>query len=98
MKDHDQCSNQEPSAGWMPGTAIDMETLDYTDDLVNCPEENKERLLEALRFVHKWASSSKKKNELEDEGEKKEEKEEESIPLEWETAYDMRPWTAFPER
>ena len=81
--------------GWMPGTAIDMETLDYTDDLANCPEENKERLLDALRFVHKWASSSKKKNELEDEGEKEEE---ESIPLEWETAYDMRPWTAFPER
>ena len=82
--------------GWMPGTAIDFENLDYTDDLANYPVENKERLLEALQFVHKWASS--KKNKEEGKEKDKVQEQEEGIPLEWEVAYDMRPWTAFPER
>jgi len=71
-----------PGFAWMPGTAIDT-TLDYTQDFVNCPEENKDTLLKAIQFVHEWASK-KENNKI--------------IPLEWETAYDMRPWTAFPER
>lgn len=71
--------------GWMPGVAV-MPSLDYSPDFANCPEENKERLMEAVQFVHDWASKKK-------EGEK-----EKSVPIEWEAAYDMRPWVAFPER
>lgn len=77
-----------PSFGWMPGVAYSS-SLDYSDDLANCPPENRERLLEAVQFVHQWASKPK-------EGEGEASKPE--IPLDWEVAYDMRPWTAFPER
>jgi hypothetical protein len=73
--------------GWTPGCAIDS-SLDYTDDFAECPEENKDRLMEAIQFTHYWASEDKKTDE----------KTRKRIPLEWEVAYDMRPWTAFPER
>lgn len=43
-----------------------------------------------MKFVHEWCTNEKK------EGESGEEKK--KVPLEWQTAYDMRPWTAFPER
>ena len=71
--------------GWTPGTAIDPK-LDYTQDFANCPEQNKERLMEAIQFIPEWASKKK-------EGEDKK-----TVPMEWEVAYDMRPWAAFPER
>jgi hypothetical protein len=48
------------------------------------PEGNKEKVMEAIKFLHKCCSST-----VADKGD---------IPDEWQTAYDMRPWTAFPER
>lgn len=77
-----------PGFNWMPGCAYDP-TYDYSSELENVPEENRERVLEAMKFVHDWCSKTTGTDE------KKEEKE---VPLEWQTAYDMRPWTAFPER
>lgn len=71
--------------GWMPGVAY-TKSLDYTSDFANCPEENKERLMEAICFVHEWASKPA-------EGEEPKKR-----PVEWEAAFDMRPWTAFPEK
>lgn len=70
--------------GWMPGVAY-SDSLDYSKDLSNCPEQNRERLLQAVESVHNWASKEGSKKSAE-------------VPLEWEMAYDMRPWTAFPER
>lgn len=69
--------------GYMPGVAYE-EGKDYSEVLVNVPEGNKEKVLEAIRFTHKYCSST-----VTDRGD---------IPDEWQTAYDMRPWTAFPER
>jgi len=71
--------------GWMPGVAV-TSSLDYTPDFVNCPDENKERLMEAIHFVHEWASKPAEGQESK------------KVPDEWEAAFDMRPWTAFPER
>jgi predicted aldo/keto reductase-like oxidoreductase len=71
--------------GWTPGVAV-TSSLDYTPDFADCPEENRERLMEAIQFVHEWASK------------KEEGEEQKTIPMEWEAAYDMRPWIAFPER
>merc|ERR1712176_618527 len=71
--------------GWMPGVAV-SKSLDYTPDFANCPEENKERLMEAVHFVHEWASKPVKGQTPK------------KVPDEWEAAFDMRPWTAFPER
>lgn len=71
--------------GWMPGVAVSS-SLDYTPDFANCPEENKERLMEAIHFVHEWASKPAEGQEPK------------KAPAEWEAAFDMRPWTAFPER
>jgi len=68
--------------GYVPGCSIEPGT-DYSAELSKCPDSNKQRILEALEFVHKKAS-----------------KEFKDAPREpgTETAYDMRPWTAFPER
>lgn len=41
------------------------------------------RMLDAIKFIHKQCSTESDKVD---------------IPDEWQTAYDMRPWTAFPER
>lgn len=71
--------------GWMPGVAIDS-SLDYTSDFANCPAENKERAMEAIHFVHEWASKPAEGQEPKE------------VPADWEAAFDMRPWTAFPER
>mmetsp|Transcript_9178 Transcript_9178/g.13074 ORF Transcript_9178/g.13074 Transcript_9178/m.13074 type:complete len:621 (-) Transcript_9178:4115-5977(-) len=77
-----------PGFGWMPGCAVDFNKLNYQDDFSNCPEENKERLEKAIKFVHKWLAPAAKDSETEPE----------KVPLSWEVAYDMRPWTAYPER
>jgi len=70
--------------GYMPGIATES-GKDYSELLVNVPNENKERVKEAIEFVYKFCSSSYNGPKL-------------VIPEEWETAYDMRPWCAFPER
>uniref|UniRef100_A0A7S2R028 NADP-dependent oxidoreductase domain-containing protein n=1 Tax=Eucampia antarctica TaxID=49252 RepID=A0A7S2R028_9STRA len=67
--------------GWMPGCDTDPKN-DYIIELENVPIENKEQVLEALRFVQKYCSKNC----------------DATIPKEWETAYDMRPWNAYPER
>jgi len=69
---------------WSPGCGVNP-ALDYSEDLVNCPAENRDRLMEAIKFVHAVCAKDG------DNAGK-------PVPLEWETAYDMRPWTAFPER
>lgn len=57
---------------------------DYIDLLTKVPQKNKERVIEAIDFVTKMCAKSSDACP--------------DIPEEWETAYDMRPWTAFPER
>jgi len=85
-----------PGFNWMPGCSYD-ESYDYTSELKDVPEQNLPRVLGAMEFVHKWCAaqdaSSKEEKKVADEGE-----EATTIPLEYQTAYDMRPWTAFPER
>lgn len=67
------------------------------------PERNRARVLEAMEFVHLWCCPTKSKSMSLEAGVDDEKKEEDDgermmIPLEWQVAYDMRPWTAFPER
>eukprot|EP00956_Cyclotella_meneghiniana_P035505 scaffold115510_cov36-Cyclotella_meneghiniana.AAC.1 len=66
----------------MPGCAYDP-SADYTEELKDVPEKNLPRVKEAMEFVSKWCVPESNKDE---------------VPLEWQTAYDMRPWMAFPER
>lgn len=82
-----------PFFHWVPGCAYDA-SYDYMSELKDVPEENLPRVMEAMEFVHKWCVG--KEGSAEDE--KKETEEGELVPLEWQTAYDMRPWCAFPER
>ena len=72
-----------PSWGWTPGTAVKSDT-DISIDLVNVPEENKARVVEAIKFVREWCSKDASPPD--------------KPPEDWETSHDMRPWTAFPER
>eukprot|EP00565_Helicotheca_tamesis_P004241 CAMPEP_0185737582 /NCGR_PEP_ID=MMETSP1171-20130828/30739_1 /TAXON_ID=374046 /ORGANISM="Helicotheca tamensis, Strain CCMP826" /LENGTH=652 /DNA_ID=CAMNT_0028408537 /DNA_START=46 /DNA_END=2004 /DNA_ORIENTATION=+ len=74
-----------PGWGWTPGRAI-TPGMDYSEDFVNVPEKNKARVAEALQFVHELCST--------DEAAANDTR----IPQNWQSAYDMRPWTAFPER
>lgn len=87
--------------GWCPGCGYGSQ-VDYLDDLAKCPEENRERLLEAIQFVHRWCCSEKKEegqaNNANNEADEEKKTDDEIVPFEWKTAYDMRPWTAFPER
>ncbi|KAL7531680.1 hypothetical protein ACHAXR_004172, partial [Thalassiosira sp. AJA248-18] len=85
---------------WMPGCGYDP-AYDYSSDLKYVPEKNKARVLEAMKFVHEWCCPENSKSMALEAGadEKKEEDgEKKVVPLEWQAAYDMRPWTAFPER
>ena len=70
--------------GYMPGIAT-KPGVDYSDHITAVPEENKARVIEAIEFVHKHCSKLSDKSNLD-------------VPKDWETAYDMRPWCAFPER
>lgn len=72
--------------GYMPGIATEA-GKDYSELLLQVPEKNKARVAEAIDFVHKYCSKKAK-----------DESSSLNIPEEWETAYDMRPWCAFPER
>jgi hypothetical protein len=67
----------------MPGITPAVD-LDYTELLSKVPEINKEKVLEAIEFVYKFCSKSSEACM--------------DVPDEWQTAYDMRPWCAFPER
>ena len=71
--------------GYMPGITPKSRS-DYSDLLSEVPERNKEKVMEAIDFVFKYCSKLSNDSSNAD------------IPKEWETAYDMRPWCAFPER
>jgi hypothetical protein len=81
----------------MPGGAYDA-SHDYTADLMDVPDANKARVLEAMKFVHEWCSPNTQGAVGSDEKKEGDETTRKVNPLEWQTAYDMRPWTAFPER
>lgn len=69
-----------------PNADASLNMPDYRDMLGDVPEENKERVLEAIEFVFNYCSTaSTEKGGLD-------------IPEDWKEAYDMRPWTEFPER
>ena len=72
--------------GYMPGIALEV-GKDYSKYLKDVPEKNKKRVVEALWFVHKYCSSSLAA-----------ERASLDVPDEWKTAYDARPWVAYPER
>ena len=73
--------------GYCPGLATPGDgKVDYATLLPDVPEERKARVLDAISFVYSYCSKdSATAKEL-------------TVPEEWECAYDMRPWTAFPER
>jgi len=79
---------------WTPGCAYD-ENLDYTDDLTDVPPEHRDLVIQSMKFVHGIYGESKAKTYTE---EHDQEEKTGALPFELETAYDMRPWTAFPER
>lgn len=83
-----------PAFAWMPGTCYD-ENHDYSKELKDVPEENKLRVLEAMKFVHQWCSPGNDGSGCEEEEKKQENVD---VPLEWQQAYDMRPNVAWPER
>jgi hypothetical protein len=70
--------------GYMPGITP-KDRSEYSDLLSQVPEKNKEKVMKAIEFVNKFCSKTSDKSSLD-------------VPKEWETAYDMRPWCAFPER
>lgn len=80
-----------PGFSWCPGCSIDV-TRDYSVDFGNCPKENREKLLKAIAFVHELCKPDSKEETSGDNIK------DEKMRLELETSYDMRPWTAFPER
>lgn len=71
------------SWGYVPGIATPG-GIDYAALLPDVPSNQKARVKEAIEFLYSHCSK-KSTSKL-------------SIPESWECAYDMRPWTAFPER
>ena len=69
--------------GYMPGVAYD-EDMDLSTVLADVPSCNRQKVEEAIKFLHDVCSQNSKY--------------EGKSPDEWETSYDMRPWCAFPER
>ncbi|KAL7566201.1 hypothetical protein ACA910_011274 [Epithemia clementina (nom. ined.)] len=96
--------------GFVPGLPLKPE-VDYSSDMVNVPDDNKERVREAEAFVYEWLASKRKSavstaTNGEGDGKNSEAKqngdkaavEERRIPKDWEDAYDMRTWEDFPNR
>mmetsp|Transcript_18676 Transcript_18676/g.37087 ORF Transcript_18676/g.37087 Transcript_18676/m.37087 type:complete len:640 (-) Transcript_18676:54-1973(-) len=86
-----------PGFNWMPGCAYDP-SFDYSSELKNVPEKNVQLVLKAMQFVHEWCAQDGSDVVMEAGADEKKECDAKIIPLEWQCAYDMRPWTAFPER
>jgi hypothetical protein len=72
--------------GYCPGLAYEP-GKDYTKYLDKVPEENREKVMEAIQFAFEYCSGSSDKSLMS-----------KQVPSEWETAYDMRPWTEIPRR
>lgn len=70
--------------GYMPGIAYEP-NKDYTEYFKEVPDKNKDKVLEAIKFVWKYCSKSSDKSSL-------------VVPVEWTTAHDMRPWVEFPKQ
>merc|ERR1719162_2212888 len=51
--------NKENTSGWswMPGSAVKPGS-DYSPDLVNCPEQNRGKILESIKFAHQIISKT----------------------------------------
>jgi len=102
LSKEDNMKKASPGWSWCPGTTYDPALAgrgEYDDDLKDCPEEFRHKILEAERLVHSYCAPPPEKKKKE--GEEKKEEEEHTppeVPLEWQTSYDMRPWTAYPER
>jgi len=84
MPVHENIDKIRVAWGYMPGIAYEP-NKDYTKYFKEVPDKNKERVLEAIEFVWKYCSKSSDKSSL-------------HIPVEWTTAYDMRPWLEFPKQ
>eukprot|EP00592_Proboscia_alata_P010969 CAMPEP_0194354250 /NCGR_PEP_ID=MMETSP0174-20130528/2447_1 /TAXON_ID=216777 /ORGANISM="Proboscia alata, Strain PI-D3" /LENGTH=661 /DNA_ID=CAMNT_0039123139 /DNA_START=37 /DNA_END=2022 /DNA_ORIENTATION=+ len=92
---------------WMPGCAFD-ESLDYSKDAFwgQVGKAKRERVMEAMTFVHAICTTPDKDltvvaiDTLDKTKKYKivNDKRASHMPFEWKMAYDMRPWTAYPER
>merc|ERR1711862_1083191 len=99
----DNLKGKQPSWGWMPGCAYDPTRIDYyIDELKDLvpSKENLDMILHAIAFVHNHCSKKKKDVVVSESISSDGNGNDDNIimPFEWMTAYDMRPWTAFPER
>lgn len=115
--------------GFVPGRSLKPGVDYFADDLVNVPEENKQRVKEAEEFVYTWCRNqtleqkggdkdaihgplrrtrsfirrtlSVSAQSFRSQGEEQEKApatEVEPLPKEWETAYEMRTWTDYPDQ
>jgi len=82
--------------GYMPGLSIEPEK-DYKEELRDVPRENVEMVLAGMRKVHALCELGERKKNKE-ESNPNDGDDEMAIPEDWEAAFDLRPWTAFPER
>ena len=84
LSNRENIDKMERGWGYMPGIAT-QPGADYADLLQGLGETQKEKVIAALEFAHKYCSKQSREKHLE-------------VPDDWKPAYDMRPWTAFPER
>eukprot|EP00586_Coscinodiscus_wailesii_P006345 CAMPEP_0172487586 /NCGR_PEP_ID=MMETSP1066-20121228/16721_1 /TAXON_ID=671091 /ORGANISM="Coscinodiscus wailesii, Strain CCMP2513" /LENGTH=580 /DNA_ID=CAMNT_0013254289 /DNA_START=93 /DNA_END=1835 /DNA_ORIENTATION=+ len=102
VKKWDMAKSPEENAvvmnwGWTPGCAL-QEGINFDECFVNCPMENREKLVDALHFVHRLCTASSGCASKEKDEKKMEDDKTEEEKIGYEQAYDLRPWTAFPER
>ena len=75
--------------GFTPGLPPKPNVEYFEDDLCEAPEEIHDKIREAYDFVLKWCPRNN------DDGTPVTT---ETPPIEWQTAYDMKPWKDFPDR
>lgn len=89
--------------GFCPGLPADPEKDYFVDDLVDVPEKNRPRIMEAYAFVKKWCTPEDPQRDESKDGNNSSEaiKKIEEMPVPpkgWQTSFDLKPWKDFPDR
>lgn len=100
LASNDENINKIGRQGWgfTPGLVPRTDKDYFADDLLAVPEKNRARVKEAYEFVVKWCSPKLETEKVHDGDTDGAEEVELTVPKEYLTSLEMKPWKDYPER